>query len=658
MDSNHLTEQATYTDTIYEIATTDPVEGGPNGVDNRPHRELANRTRYLKDKVDALASGDTPAGKATALATARTIKASGDATWAVSFDGKRDIAAPLTLAPSGVAAGTYRSVTADAKGRIVAGSNPTTLAGFGITDAVPASDVSATPAPNKLLRLNSAGVLPADITGNAATASSVERLRTARTIALQGDVSGSAAFDGSANAVLNVTVDPTKHGHSTLFAVDTRNAKDAPKDKPGYALGLAFKTRDAAGTPPLAACVAYAHVLSVAAWDSAGGSGGWPSEISVGDGLAVRQGVNANTWGPWRNVLTDANVGRYALPLSGGSLNGKLLAVRNNPAIANNSYSECNLELQTADGSPVMLGFHRMGYTAVTLYHDGNDALKVRTNSGKDGELLTSYNYGKYSLSLSGGTITGPVTFKGVSPYCDNWFRSTGATGWFNETYGGGLYMTDNECVRVYNGKHLWSAGHGFFGEGQAQGRIYLRYAGQSSDTFLYRDSSVLLAAYNSQTDYLFSIDPSRHWRMPSHLSVGGNLAVTGYASAATVSPAAEDQQLATTEWVKRHVRNLMRDQFTSSPNISGYQRLPSGMILQWGTITTTASPQTITFPIAFPNACASVVGSVDATATSGVEAFAHTNVTRFNFQIYAGAAWGGGIGGVVGSTCWIAIGY
>lgn len=45
----------------------------------------------------------------------------------------------LTLANSGVTAGTYKSVTVDAKGRVTAGTNPTTLAGYGITDAAPIS---------------------------------------------------------------------------------------------------------------------------------------------------------------------------------------------------------------------------------------------------------------------------------------------------------------------------------------------------------------------------------------------------------------------------------------------------------------------------------------------------------------------------------------
>ena len=36
------------------------------------------------------------------------------------------------------------------------------------------------------------------------------------------------------------------------------------------------------------------------------------------------------------------------------------------------------------------------------------------------------------------------------------WFRSDGPTGWINDTYGGGIYMTDSTYVRVYNNKAFW----------------------------------------------------------------------------------------------------------------------------------------------------------------------------------------------------------
>ena len=47
----------------------------------------------------------------------------------------------VSLGTSGVTAGTYRSVTVDTYGRVTNGTNPTTLAGYGITDAKIASGV-------------------------------------------------------------------------------------------------------------------------------------------------------------------------------------------------------------------------------------------------------------------------------------------------------------------------------------------------------------------------------------------------------------------------------------------------------------------------------------------------------------------------------------
>jgi phage-related tail fiber protein len=120
---------------------------------------------------------------ATKLATARTIALSGDVTGSVSFDGSANVtiaatiaansvtlgtdttgnyvatlaagtagaqsgtsgltisatagegtAATVALSNTGVTAGTYKSVTVDAQGRISAGTNPTTVVGYGITD--------------------------------------------------------------------------------------------------------------------------------------------------------------------------------------------------------------------------------------------------------------------------------------------------------------------------------------------------------------------------------------------------------------------------------------------------------------------------------------------------------------------------------------------
>lgn len=99
--------------------------------------------------------------------------------------------------------GTYRSVTVDTYGRITAGSNPTTLSGYGISDAIPAASASTTATANRLLYLNANSKLPASIEGEAASAS---KWTTSRTLTLGGDLAGNVSFDGSANVTLTSTL--------------------------------------------------------------------------------------------------------------------------------------------------------------------------------------------------------------------------------------------------------------------------------------------------------------------------------------------------------------------------------------------------------------------------------------------------------------------
>ncbi|EFA4406325.1 hypothetical protein D3G77_25430, partial [Escherichia coli] len=59
---------------------------------------------------------------------------------------------------------------------------------------------------------------------------------------------------------------------------------------------------------------------------------------------------------------------------------------------------------------------------------------------------------------------------------------------------------------------------------------------------------------------------------------------------------------------------------FTLSVSGTGYQKLPSGFILQWGSIGAPGIAQDVVthFPIAFPNRCLRVLVSQDYTPDSG----------------------------------------
>lgn len=151
----NVPETPDYPAGIYQLETSDPVLGGAGGIANRQAEQLANRTAWLKAKIDAFIDGTVAVLKATKLATARTLSVSGAASGSASFDGSANANIALTLADSGAVAGTYPKVTINAKGLVTGGAalaagdipsldwskinsgKPTTLGGYGITDAQP-----------------------------------------------------------------------------------------------------------------------------------------------------------------------------------------------------------------------------------------------------------------------------------------------------------------------------------------------------------------------------------------------------------------------------------------------------------------------------------------------------------------------------------------
>lgn len=59
---------------------------------------------------------------------------------------------------------------------------------------------------------------------------------------------------------------------------------------------------------------------------------------------------------------------------------------------------------------------------------------------------------------------------------CSNWFRSSGATGWYNESYGGGIWMNDSNWIKTYGGKSFYCDNQIYSSNSIKMGNILLEH--------------------------------------------------------------------------------------------------------------------------------------------------------------------------------------
>lgn len=96
-----------------------------------------------------------------------------------------------------------------------------------------------------------------------------------------------------------------------------------------------------------------------------------------------------------------------------------------------------------------------------------------------------------------GNTSLNSYALNAASFICASWVRTKGSTGWYNEDYGGGWYMTDSTYVRVYNDKRVYNSNtsqYAFYTAGgmTASGNIYAaRFVVTTANA--YRDSGGII---------------------------------------------------------------------------------------------------------------------------------------------------------------------
>lgn len=115
----------------------------------------------------------------------------------------------------------------------------------------------------------------------------------------------------NASGQLSLAYGGTGNGLGTATGItffDTRATAEAPAQIETKRISAAFKQTATVGNPPVTSTQAlYSHIVRVAAWDE-GGSGGWPTELSLGPGgIAFRYGTAASTWSAWSQLQRKGN---------------------------------------------------------------------------------------------------------------------------------------------------------------------------------------------------------------------------------------------------------------------------------------------------------------------------------------------------------------
>ena len=191
-------------------------------------------------------------------------------------------------------------------------------------------------------------------------------------------------------------------------------------------------------------------------------------------------------------------------------------------------------------------------------------------------------------VNKSGDTMTGNLTVPSI--YANNWFRARGDCGLYFEDHGGGWHMTDNDWIRAYNGKNIYTSGKvrcdaGF--EGNLRGTADNANVAQN----IANDSANMRMHWNGQGG-----QPAWLW--------GGNDPYNMYvwnpsdfrvANANTVG----DRSL---QWILEQINAAKTGIVAGNLEQNGWVKFANGLIVQWTRCTESKNETDFRyFPMKFP---------------------------------------------------------
>lgn len=227
------------------VATTAPIIlSGLQTVDGvalqAGHRVLVKDQPQAKDNGPYLVAAGAWVRSADADTSAKVTpgllvlvergSVNGDSAWQLVTDGPISLGVTaltfeMAFGRTGVAAGTYRSVTVDKYGRVIAATSPTTVAGYGLTDVYTKTEMNvalAAKAPLESPTFTGVVQVPTAAKGNSS-------LQAASTAFVQGEIT--SLINGSPGALDTLKELADAMGNDPNFATTVLNGLGGKADK-------------------------------------------------------------------------------------------------------------------------------------------------------------------------------------------------------------------------------------------------------------------------------------------------------------------------------------------------------------------------------------------------------------------------------------------